>query len=241
VFLRVNAARATRAEAAARLAAEGVATAPHPLAGLALQVTENAERIAQTAAFSEGLVELQDAASQAVVEALPLAPGMRVLDLCAGGGGKALAMAARGAQVTAHDAAPARMRDLPARAARAGVRVGLSDRPEALAPFDLVLADAPCSGSGAWRRSPEGKWRLTPAALSALQETQAGILDRAAGCVAPGGWLAYATCSLLAAENEAQVAAFAARQAGFALQHERRFSPLEGGDGFHLALFRRGM
>ncbi|HMO72166.1 MAG TPA: RsmB/NOP family class I SAM-dependent RNA methyltransferase, partial [Paracoccaceae bacterium] len=107
VFLRVNAARATRDAAQARLIAEGVATLPHPLAKTALEVTENAERIGQTACFSEGLFELQDAASQAVIQALPLAQGMRALDLCAGGGGKALAMAAAGACVWAHDAAPA--------------------------------------------------------------------------------------------------------------------------------------
>lgn len=239
VFLRVNAARLTREAAQARLAAEGVATAPHPLAKFALQVTGNAERIAQTASFSAGLVELQDAASQAVVEALPLRPGLRVLDLCAGGGGKALAMAALGAEVTAHDAVPARMRDLPARAARAGVRIALTDAPEAAAPFDLVLADVPCSGSGAWRRSPEGKWRLTPGQLDGLLATQAAILDRAAGLVAPGGHLAYATCSLLAAENEAQADAFRARAPAFAEALRRRISPLEGGDGFFLSLLAR--
>src|SRR5690606_3283414 len=125
--------------------------------------------------------ELQDLSPQAAVAALPLRPGMRVLDYCAGGGGKALAVAAQGvAEVVAHDADPGRMVDLPARAARAGVRIATAT-PAALAGrrFDLVLADVPCSGTGTWRRTPDAKWRLTPARLEELRRLQATILDRA--------------------------------------------------------------
>lgn len=243
VFLRVNAARASRAEAAARLAAEGIGTQPVSLAETALEVTAGARRLRSTQAYAEGLVELQDAASQAVVAALPLAPGARVLDYCAGGGGKALAMAALcpGAQILAHDAAPGRMADLPARAARAGARIALADAAalRAAAPFDLVLCDVPCSGSGAWRRAPEGKWRLDPAGLAALVATQAAILDAAAPLVAPGGVLAYATCSLLDDENAGGVAAFRARTPGWREVRNLRLTPLDGGDGFFLALLMR--
>ena len=240
VFLRVNTLRGSREEAQARLAEEGIATRPHPLADTALEVTGGTRRIRQSAAFREGLVELQDAASQAVVAALPLAPGMRVLDQCAGGGGKALAMAARmggKGTILAHDADPGRMKDLPARAARAGVRITRTTRPEGA--FDLVLADVPCSGSGAWRRSPEGKWRLTPARLDDLIRLQDRILDEAAPLVAPGGWLAHVTCSLLDEENRDRAEAFLARHREFALEKSRRWTPLAGGDGFGLALFRR--
>ncbi|MFN4158802.1 MAG: RsmB/NOP family class I SAM-dependent RNA methyltransferase [Gemmobacter sp.] len=239
VFLRVNTARLTREDAVARLAAEGVAACPHPLAPTALQVTDGARKIGATTAYATGLVEVQDAASQAVVAALPLAPGLRVLDLCAGGGGKALAMAAAGARVTAHDASPARMRDLPARASRAGQPISTTLRPEATAPWDLVLADAPCSGSGAWRRAPEGKWALTPARLRELCAMQAAILDRSAGLVRPGGWLGYATCSMLEAENDDQAAAFLSRHPVFGQAWRLRLTPLDGGDGFFLALFTR--
>jgi 16S rRNA (cytosine967-C5)-methyltransferase len=240
VFLRVHAGRATLPQAIAALAAEGVAAAPHPLANFVLEVSGGARKIQSTRAYAEGVVEVQDAASQAVVQALPLRPGMRVLDLCAGGGGKTLAMAAA-ADLTlfAHDAEPRRMADLPVRAARAGAVVRLLDRPEDAAPFDLVLADAPCSGSGAWRRSPEGKWALTPERLAALVATQGAILDRAAALVAPGGVLAYATCSLLAAENGGQVAAFLGRAPGFRAARDLRLTPLDGGDGFFLALMVR--
>ncbi|MFE3839185.1 RsmB/NOP family class I SAM-dependent RNA methyltransferase [Pseudogemmobacter sonorensis] len=237
VVLRVNAARIDRAAAAARLADERIATRPHPLADFALEVTSGARGIQASASFAEGLVELQDAASQAVVEALPLRDDMRVLDLCAGGGGKSLAMAAR-AKVTlfAHDAAPRRMADLPARAARAGASLHLSDRPEADGPFDLVLCDVPCSGSGSWRRDPAGKWALTPARLAELLVIQGEILDRAAGMVAPGGWLSHVTCSFLRQENEDQVAAFLARHPGWTCRAQRRFGPIQGGDGFFFAL-----
>ena len=240
VFLRVNTARCDLAAAQAMLAAEGIATQPHPLAKTALQVTENARKIQNAQAYLMGAVELQDVASQAVALRCPMQAGDRVLDLCAGGGGKALALAAR-APVTlfAHDADPARLRDLPDRAARAGAAVTITDRPEAQAPFDLVLADAPCSGSGSWRRAPEAKWRLTPARLQALVGIQAAILDRAAGLVGPGGHLAYATCSLLAAENAGQIAAFRARHPGWNVTGEMRLTPLDGGDGFYLAILTR--
>ena len=240
VFLRVNPGRGSLAEAQAALAGEGIATRPHPLADTALEVVEGARRVQASAAYGDGLVELQDAASQAVVARLPLVDGMRVLDHCAGGGGKTLAMAARAKlRLWAHDAAPRRMTDLPERARRAGVRVTLTERPEASAPYDLALVDAPCSGSGSWRRDPEGKWRLTPARLAELVGIQAAILDRVAPMVAPGGWLAYATCSLLRVENGDQAQGFLSRHPGWRLEEERSFTPLEGGDGFHLALFRR--
>ncbi|MGC9369711.1 MAG: RsmB/NOP family class I SAM-dependent RNA methyltransferase [Paracoccaceae bacterium] len=242
VFLRVNLRRVTPAEAQARLADEAIATAPHPLSGTALEVLENARRVQGSAAFREGLVELQDAASQAITDLLPLRDGMSVLDYCAGGGGKTLAMAGRAkARFHAHDAAPRRMRDLPARARRARVQVTLLQGGEvtARAPFDLVLCDVPCSGSGAWRRSPEAKWRLTPEDLERLTATQAAILDRAAPLVAPGGCLAYATCSVLDDENAAQVAAFLARHTGFTQEDSRRLTPLDGGDGFFVAVLRR--
>ncbi|WP_226621659.1 RsmB/NOP family class I SAM-dependent RNA methyltransferase [Alloyangia pacifica] len=242
VFLRVNTLRGDLATAQAALAGEGIETRPHPLAAGALEVTAGARRIAQSQAFAEGLVELQDVASQAVVAALPLVPGMRVLDYCAGGGGKALAMAARlqgskGGEVAAHDADPRRMSDLPARAKRAGARVQAVAKPKG--PYDLVLCDVPCSGSGAWRRSPEGKWRLTPERLDELTGVQAGILDIATRLVTPGGLLAYATCSMLAVENAAQIEAFLARHPGWTLEQQRQFVPGDGGDGFFSAQLRR--
>jgi 16S rRNA (cytosine967-C5)-methyltransferase len=242
VFLRVNAQRSEREGAQAALAAEGIVTRASPHANCALEVLEGASRIRNSASYLNGLVEVQDLSPQAAVESLPLAPGQRVLDYCAGGGGKVLAMAARVPGTWfAHDADPRRMADMPARAARAGVTVRQL-APGAVAaagPFDLVVADVPCSGSGTWRRTPEAKWTLTPARLQALMRTQAEILDRAATLVAPGGTLAYMTCSLLEGENGAQVAAFLARNPGFGCDLERHYGPPEGGDGFYLACLKR--
>lgn len=241
-FLRVNAARGTCAAAQAALAAEGIAAQPHPLSQNALEVTGNARKIQTSGAYLEGLVELQDAASQAVIDILPIAPGQRVLDYCAGGGGKSLAMAARGANpVFAHDADPRRMRDLPQRAARAQASVQVLDAAavDRLAPYDLVLADVPCTGSGSWRRSPEGKWALTPERLDELIAIQAAILDRAAALVAPHGCIAYVTCSLLARENAEQIGAFRRRAPAWRLVREMRLTPVQGGDGFFVALLTR--
>ncbi len=240
VFLRVNLGKTDRTAAMATLADEGIVAVPHALADTALEVTGGARKLAASTAYRTGLVELQDASSQAVVAALPLADGMRVLDHCAGGGGKALAMAARARlDLRAHDASPRRMTDLPERARRAGAKIALTDRPGAGAPYDLVLVDAPCSGAGSWRRDPEGKWRLTSARLEELQGIQAGILVEVAPWVAPGGWLAYATCSVLTAENAGQVRRFLSGQPGWTLTDERQFTPLSGGDGFYLAVLRR--
>ncbi|MES2145323.1 MAG: RsmB/NOP family class I SAM-dependent RNA methyltransferase, partial [Pseudomonadota bacterium] len=240
VFLRVNAARLSRDDAIRLLAGQGIVGEPHALAETAIRVTGGTRRIQTSAAYLDGGVELQDAASQAVVAQLPLRQGDRILDLCAGGGGKTLAIAARlPVAVFAHDAVPGRMTDLVARAARAGTAITLTDRPETTAPYDLVLTDVPCSGSGSWRRDPEGKWRLTPARLQDLCSLQAQILDRAAGMVGQGGYLAYVTCSVLRAENDDQIAALLTRDPRWTVEKRRQFTPLEGGDGFFLAVMRR--
>lgn len=242
LYLRVNLAKASVAEAQRALAADAIVAEPVPLAKAALQVTENARKIQTSTAYLSGLVELQDAASQAVIAALPLCDDQKVLDYCAGGGGKTLAMAVQARlQLYAHDAHPRRMHDLGPRAKRAGASVTISENPAGAAPYDLILTDVPCSGSGSWRRDPQGKWALTPARLQALQALQAEILDAAAGLVAPTGTLAYATCSMLREENEAQIDAFLRRHRGWQCLEQRRFSPLSGADGFFLALLTRAI
>lgn len=211
--------------------------APAEVAEAALVVRDGARRVAGSRAYREGVVELQDGSSQAAMERIAIPSAGRVLDFCAGGGGKTLALAARGeAQWFAHDAAPQRMRDLPERAERAGVSVTLlPNGVDTAAPFDLVLCDVPCSGSGTWRRTPDAKWRLCPQDLNALTDVQAGILDRASRLVAAGGRLVYATCSVLREENEAQIESFVARNPEWGVQTVERWSVSDDGDGFFLA------
>ncbi len=238
IFVRANIAHVTAAEAQAKLTEEGISTTFVPECGTALRVTDGARKLRNSEAYQSGLIELQDAASQALVAALP--PGHRVLDYCAGGGGKALAVAAQpNRTVSAHDIDPARMRDLPVRAARAGTQINILVQEQMTEPFDLVLCDAPCSGSGAWRRAAEGKWTLTPERLAALTEIQDDILRKAAALVKPRGTLAYATCSILNAENEDRVTAFLAEHQGWRLVSQHRFPIGDAGDGFFAAHLQR--
>ena len=138
-----------------------------------------------------------------------------------------------------HDAAPARMSDLPERARRAGVRIALSPPEQLGADYDLVVTDVPCSGSGTWRRTPDAKWRLTRAGLDQLRQTQGQILTRVAPLVRPGGRIAYMTCSLLDAENGDQVDRFLAQHPDFRQEISQAWSPGTASDGFFLALLRR--
>ncbi len=208
VDLRVNTLKTNGDAATVVLARDGVQVERHPLARNALRVLENPRLVSASRAYTQGMVELQDASSQVVAETAGVRPGMAVLDFCAGGGGKTLALAAAlqgQGRLMAWDVNPRRMADLPDRARRAGAEVRvLSDAEQAAlgAVCDLVLADAPCSGTGAWRRKPEGKWRLDRAELDRFPPLQDAILDAAAAKVKPGGVLVYSTCSLLARENE---------------------------------------
>ncbi|MEI4195171.1 RsmB/NOP family class I SAM-dependent RNA methyltransferase [Roseovarius sp. E0-M6] len=242
VMLRVNARKGGRDAAIGALARDGIEAHPCDIAETALRVTAGARRVKLSHPYADGRVELQDGSSQAAMSRLDLSGVARVLDFCAGGGGKSLALAARSAaQIVAHDAMPRRMADLPARAARAGAQITLAGLDEAVAagPFDLVVCDVPCSGSGTWRRTPDAKWRLTEADLGALLRTQDGILDQAAGCVAPGGLLAYMTCSVLREENEARVAEFMTRHPDWRMTESTRWPVSDAGDGFFLAQLRR--
>ena len=139
----------------------------------------------------------------------------------------------------AYDHFPNRLKDLPLRAQRAGVEVAILADPGSKAPYDLVLCDAPCSGSGSWRRDPQGKWALTPEKLLEICGLQAEILDHAAQLVQPEGALVYVTCSVLQAENENQVLAFESRHPDWRCEGSKRRGVTGRGDGFFAAQFRR--
>lgn len=222
--LRANVARIGRDAALAKF--EGAE--PTPLSPWGIRLAAD-QRIDQHPAYLAGEVEVQDEGSQLIAYACRPADGMRILDLCAGAGGKALALAAAApsAQILATDTNRARLSRLAPRAGRAGARIEsrLIDggrESEQLADlagsFDVVLVDAPCSGSGTWRRNPEGRWRLTGERLAKLVEIQQRLLDIAAPLVKPGGTLTYAVCSLLTREGKGQVDRFLVRHSSWLAQ-----------------------
>lgn len=211
VDLRVNAIKATRDEAIAALAADGIAARPTGLSPLGLRLDKPAA-LDQVKSFRAGLIEVQDEASQVAALLTGARPGMTVVDFCAGAGGKTLALAAsmenRG-RILACDVAPERLARMTPRLARAGVTIVESGAAGGTSEAaDRVLVDAPCSGSGTWRRDPAAKWRLTRERLAELVELQAAILAEAAPLVREGGRLVYAVCSLIEAEGPAQVRRF---------------------------------
>ena len=255
--LRANRIKAERDELAA-LFPEGAAIAGAP-AGWRLPPETAA---AQHPAYAEGAFEVQDAASQYAAAALDAASGMAIVDLCAGGGGKTLALASLtgdAADILACDTNRARLQQLPPRAARAGATrietrlLNPAQESAMLADWhgraDRVFVDAPCSGSGTWRRSPELRWRLTPARLERHIADQSRLADIGAGLVAPGGKLLYAVCSIIAREGRDQVDDFLKRHPGWsadtgylpmgvgrAAGHGFLLSPgHDGCDGFFLA------
>ncbi len=238
VFLRVNLSRTTVADAQRSLQADGIETEAFPTVQTALRVLTNPRRVAQSDAYMNGLLDIQDLSAQSICLRVPVTADMRVLDYCAGGGGKALALADRGArQIFAYDSSAKRMEDLATRASRAGVEIGRLDLEavKANAPYDLIVCDVPCSGSGSWRRAPDGKWSLTPDRLEQLLVTQASILDQASELLRPGGTLAYITCSFLKLENSDQVQKFMSRNSSFDLREEISCNVSPDGDGFYYA------
>ena len=229
--LRVNALKGEREEALsalADLAPEPARWSPH---GLRIKLAADAKNPAVHAepAYLKGLVEIQDEGSQLAALLAAAKPGEQVLDLCAGGGGKTLALAAamqNKGQVYATDDDKRRLAPIHERLVRAGARNVQVRTPKSVGTelddlsgkLDLVLIDAPCTGIGAWRRNPDAKWRVRPGALEVRNNEQVAVLDRAAALVKPGGRIAYITCSVLEEENGAQVRAFIARHSGFSVQ-----------------------
>jgi 16S rRNA (cytosine967-C5)-methyltransferase len=198
-------------------------------------------------AFLKGQIEIQDEGSQLAALLAGAKPGEQVIDLCAGAGGKTLALAAsmdNQGQIFATDTDKRRLAPIHDRIARAGARniqvITQRTDKDMLADLagtaDLVLIDAPCTGTGAWRRNPDAKWRVRPGALAERLKDQAEALDHAATLVRPGGRIAYITCSVLDDENGAQVRAFAGRHSEFAVVPPAEVTAALGERGF---LFRR--
>lgn len=271
--LRVNTLKADRGKVLAELAETGAKPAriaPHGIRIPPIEGDGRHPNVQAEPAFQKGWFEVQDEGSQIAAELAGAEPGMQVLDFCAGAGGKTLALSAamdnRG-QIFAHDAEKARLAPIFDRIRRSENRnVQIVTRPAELAPLgrhmDIVLIDAPCTGSGTWRRRPDAKWRLTQRQLDARKGEQETILDAASDFVKPGGLLVYITCSVFDEENGDQVSAFRDRHPGFVPVDHRQLwdsrfagheaamrigaaggislSPLlSGTDGFYFCALRR--
>ena len=269
IDLRVNLLKADRETARRALTAEGVAAEPTPWSPVGLRLVERVP-LGGLSAFREGLVEVQDEGSQITALLADARPGMRVVDFCAGAGGKTLALAAgmanRG-KLVACDVSAHRLERAVRRLRRAGVgnaerRVLTSERDKWIkrhaGGFDRVLIDAPCLGTGTWRRNPGDKWRVTPEDLASLIVRQQEILRNAVRLVRPGGRLVYATCSVLREEDEAQAEAFLVAEPEFSVvpaarvwnetigglspggERYLRLTPARHGtDGFFVAILER--
>jgi 16S rRNA (cytosine967-C5)-methyltransferase len=275
VDLRVNLIKTTRDKALAALAHLSPQATPLSPVGLRIAVPPDGRgpALAGEPAYAKGLVEVQDEGSQLAALLAEAKPGMQVLDLCAGAGGKTLALAAamgNHGQIYATDPDGRRLTPIFERLKRAGARNVQVRAPrgeaDALADLegrcDLVLIDAPCTGSGAWRRNPDAKWRIRPGALQQRIRDQDEIIENAARFVKQGGRIVYITCSLLRPENEDRVAAFLERHADMLpvdakaqaksaalpalVDHASQFGPgfrlsprTTGTDGFYVATLAR--
>ncbi|MDN3204267.1 RsmB/NOP family class I SAM-dependent RNA methyltransferase [Algoriphagus sediminis] len=247
VVLRVNTIKANREKLKNRLKEDGILT--HTIKGYPdALILEERQNVFQNPAFKEGLFEVQDGSSQLVAEAMAVEPGMRVIDACAGAGGKALHIAAKmenKGKIIAMDLEEWKLQQTKLRARRSGVSIierklieGSKTIKRLKESADRLLLDVPCSGLGVLRRNPDTKWKLSEESIKKVQETQAEILQTYPTMLKPGGQMVYATCSVLPSENQEQVQKFLSSEAGknFELMDEQRILSQESGfDGFYIA------
>ncbi len=250
VILRANTLKISRDQLFKTLHQEGIETRKNDLYPEALILLKR-QNIFSSPSFKSGLFEVQDASSQMVGAALSVEPGMRVIDACAGAGGKTLHLAAlmkNKGQIIAMDTEAWKLDNLKKRATRAGISIiepRLIESSKTIKRLhesaDRVLLDVPCSGLGVLRRNPDTKWKLTPEFIANIQKTQEEILASYSLMVKKGGSLVYSTCSILPSENSQQVTKFiASSENRFVLQEEKKVFSSEGGfDGFYISKIKR--
>ncbi|MGB2128979.1 MAG: RsmB/NOP family class I SAM-dependent RNA methyltransferase [Flavicella sp.] len=249
VVLRANTLRTTRQQLEKSLNDGEIQTTVDVKYKDALILKER-KNVFRTDAFKSGLFEVQDASSQLVAEFLEVEPGMRVVDTCAGAGGKTLHLAAlmeNKGQIIAMDIYAGKLKELKRRAKRAGAhnittRVIESSKTikKLKETADRVLIDAPCSGLGVLKRNPDAKWKLQPDFIDNIKKTQNEILESYSRILKKGGKMVYATCSILPSENEEQIAKFLQNNSNFSLIKDNKVLPSKSGyDGFYMALLEK--
>lgn len=248
VVLRTNTLKVTKAELQSRLEEEGIETIAPDSYPDALVLKER-QNIFGSPCFKEGLFEVQDAGSQVISPFLRIAPGMRVIDACAGAGGKTLHLAAlmkNKGRMVAMDTEAWKLEELQKRARRAGVsnmeakviESGKTIKRQANSA-DRLLLDVPCSGIGVLKRNPDAKWKLSLEFIEKIRDLQQHIIRDYCDMLKPGGLMVYSTCSILPSENEKQVQQFLSENNRFELVEEKHILPSEGFDGFYMALLKR--
>ncbi len=245
LYLRVNLIKSQKPEVQEKLAGEGILCSGLSIATNALQVIDGRKLVKSSRSYNSGMIEIQDLSSQIMCDLPEIIEGGRILDYCAGGGGKTLAIAStimnRG-ELLAFDINQKRLTELISRANRAGAKIKLLnilDLKNYRSSCDVVFVDAPCSGSGIWRRDPQAKWNLTKNRLEELKENQAKLLKEASCQVKVGGVVIYVVCSLLPDEGDAQVNLFLMQNPNFRDLNRSLLHPLVAGDGFFRAVLKR--
>lgn len=251
VILRVNTLKTNKKDLKLKLQSENIETEFLSKYPYALRLTERAN-VFKTEAFKKGWFEVQDASSQLVADFLDVKPGMKVVDTCAGAGGKTLHLAAlmeNKGQVIAMDIYESKLKKLKVRARRNGVHnveLKVIDSTKPIKKLhnkaDRILIDAPCSGLGVLRRNPDAKWKLEPEFIDRIKQTQQQVLQQYSKMLKSGGKMVYATCSILPSENQKQVDTFLASESGkdFTFVKDKKVLAHESGfDGFYMALLER--
>jgi 16S rRNA (cytosine967-C5)-methyltransferase len=248
VVIRTNTLKTSREELKKVLTEEGVPTSDLPYNQVGLILDERSQTF-KNPSFQSGMFEVQDGGSQQIAPFLQVEPGMKVIDACAGAGGKALHLACmmeNKGSLIAMDVEAWKLNELKKRARRNGVHnietrhIENSKSIKRLHGMaDRLLLDVPCSGTGVIKRNPDTKWKLQPDHLDRVRSIQTDILDNYTKMVKAGGLVVYATCSILPSENELQVKAFLERNKGFELLEEQRVNPDKASDGFYMALLKR--
>ena len=241
IILRAN---GDRDQVMEMLRQEGLSVTPCAKSPYGIILSEYAN-LMDTKPYKKGLLEIQDEGAQLVALDIGVKPKQDVFDFCAGAGGKSLIFAQmmqnRGF-IQAYDAAPKRLFELVKRANRCHISIIkiVTKLPEPYKKFDHVVVDAPCTGTGTWRRIPDMRWKLTEKQLASVVKLQGEILNRAERFVKPGHYLSYITCSLTADENEKQIESFLKAHPNYVILKEKRYSPYRTGtDGFYLCLMQK--
>ncbi len=245
VSIRVNALKSDLSTILEVLSLEGIEGKISKKVGYGIDIIGNPRRLTQIRAFKEGYFEVQDLHSQKTIEGLPINENAKILDYCAGAGGKILSIACLlkgNGRFFVHDTDKKKLIEADLRAKRTGIklkRLNIENMQKYHSSFDYILADVPCSGSGAWRRNPQQKWRITPSSFKEILNRQITILNEVKDLIKKSGFLFYITCSLLKIENEDVVDEFLTQNKNFSLLIKENIIIDAHGDGFFYAVLQK--